>query len=82
MGRTTTSLRTTRITSLHCQATNVPVAGLLSDLEARGLLDEPLVIWGGEFDRMPISQNGFGREHNPNGFLEWMDGWCWDQGRH
>ena len=58
----------------HCAATDVPVAGLLSDLEARGLLDSTLVIWGGEFGRMPISQNGNGRDHNPNGFLQWMAG--------
>ena len=58
----------------HCAATDVPVAGLLSDLEARGLLDSTLVIWGGEFGRMPISQNGKGRDHNPKGFLQWMAG--------
>ncbi len=58
----------------HCEATDVPVAGLLADLEARGLLDSTLVIWGGEFGRMPISQNGNGRDHNPNGFLQWMAG--------
>ena len=58
----------------HCLATDVPVAGLLTDLEARGLLDSTLVIWGGEFGRMPISQNGNGRDHNPNGFLQWMAG--------
>ena len=58
----------------HCAATDVPVAGLLSDLEARGMLDSTLVIWGGEFGRMPISQNGNGRDHNPNGFLQWMAG--------
>ncbi|MEZ6134229.1 MAG: DUF1501 domain-containing protein [Pirellulaceae bacterium] len=58
----------------HCAATDVPIAGLLTDLEARGLLDSTLVIWGGEFGRMPISQNGNGRDHNPNGFLQWMAG--------
>jgi hypothetical protein len=58
----------------HCAATDVPVAGLLTDLEARGLLDSTLVIWGGEFGRMPISQNGKGRDHNPKGFLQWMAG--------
>lgn len=60
--------------SQHCAATDVPIAGLLSDLEARGLLEETLVIWGGEFGRMPISQNGKGRDHNPKGFLQWMAG--------
>ena len=58
----------------HCAATDVPVAGLLSDLEARGLLEDTLVIWGAEFGRMPISQNGKGRDHNPKGFLQWMAG--------
>ncbi len=58
----------------HCLATDVPVAGLLTDLEQRGLLNDTLVIWGGEFGRMPISQNGGGRDHNPNGFLQWMAG--------
>lgn len=58
----------------HCAATDVPVAGLLTDLEQRGLLDSTLVIWGGEFGRMPISQNGQGRDHNPKGFLQWMAG--------
>lgn len=58
----------------HCAATDVPVAGLLTDLEARGLLDSTLVIWGAEFGRMPISQNGQGRDHNPKGFLQWMAG--------
>lgn len=58
----------------HCLATDVPIAGLLTDLERRGLLDSTLVIWGGEFGRMPVSQNGNGRDHNPNGFLQWMAG--------
>ena len=58
----------------HCAATDIPVAGLLTDLQSRGLLDSTLVIWGGEFGRMPISQNGNGRDHNPNGFLQWMAG--------
>ena len=58
----------------HCLATDVPVAGLLTDLEQRGLLESTLVIWGGEFGRMPISQKGKGRDHNPKGFLQWMAG--------
>jgi hypothetical protein len=58
----------------HCLATDLPIAGLLTDLEQRGLLDSTLVIWGGEFGRMPVSQNGNGRDHNPNGFLQWMAG--------
>jgi hypothetical protein len=58
----------------HCAATDVPIAGLLTDLEERGLLASTLVIWGGEFGRMPVSQGGDGRDHNPNGFLMWMAG--------
>lgn len=58
----------------HCAATDVPIAGLLTDLEERGLLESTLVIWGAEFGRMPISQNGKGRDHNPKGFLQWMAG--------
>ena len=58
----------------HCKATDVPIAGLLTDLKQRGLLNETLVIWGGEFGRMPVSQKGDGRDHNPNGFLQWMAG--------
>jgi hypothetical protein len=54
--------------------TDKPVAGLLADLEARGLLDSTLVVWGGEFGRMPVSQSGQGRDHNPDGFLIWMAG--------
>src|SRR5262249_26066290 len=40
----------------------------------RGLLQETLVIWGGEFGRMPVSEKGNGRDHNPHGFLVWMAG--------
>ncbi len=58
----------------HCSATDVPISGLLTDLEQRGLLDSTLVIWGGEFGRLPISQGGDGRDHNGNGFLQWMAG--------
>ena len=58
----------------HCAATDVPIDGLLTDLKARGLLDSTLVIWGGEFGRMPVSQGNGGRDHNPHGFLAWMAG--------
>ena len=51
-----------------------PVAGLLTDLKRRGLLDETLVIWGGEFGRTPMSEKGDGRDHNPTGFTMWMAG--------
>jgi len=59
--------------------TDKPVAGLLQDLERRGLLKDTLVIWGGEFGRMPIAQLGgnpkeSGRDHNPRGFSLWMAG--------
>jgi hypothetical protein len=49
-----------------------PIAALLTDLKARGLLDSTLVIWQGEFGRMPISQRGVGRDHNPGD--EHLDG--------
>ena len=58
----------------HCAATDVPIHGLLTDLKRRGLLDSTLVIWGGEFGRMPVSQGSNGRDHNPHGFLVWMAG--------
>lgn len=58
----------------HCAATDQPIHGLLTDLRQRGLLDETLVIWGGEFGRMPVSQGGDGRDHNPHGFMAWMLG--------
>lgn len=54
--------------------TDQPIAGLLSDLRAKGLLESTLVIWGAEFGRMPISQDGNGRDHNQHGFLSWMCG--------
>jgi hypothetical protein len=52
----------------YCAATDQPVAGLLRDLKARGLLEDTLVIWGGEFGRMPMSEKGLGRDHNPWGY--------------
>ena len=57
-----------------CRAMDKPVAGLLKDLKQRGLLDETLVIWGGEFGRTPMSEKGDGRDHNPTGFSIWMAG--------
>jgi hypothetical protein len=51
-----------------------PIAGFLTDLKSRGLLDETLVLWGGEFGRTPTAQGGDGRDHNPNGFTMWMAG--------
>ena len=51
-----------------------PIAGLLKDLKARGMFDDTLVIWAGEFGRTPISQGGNGRDHNPYGYTIWMAG--------
>jgi uncharacterized protein (DUF1501 family) len=56
------------------QQTDKPIAGLLRDLRSRGLLDETLVVWGGEFGRTPMSEKGTGRDHNPTGFTMWMAG--------
>jgi hypothetical protein len=53
---------------------DLPIAGLLQDLKARGLLDETLVIWGAEFGRTPTAQGTDGRDHNPHGFTYWMAG--------
>ena len=55
-------------------ATDQPIAGLLKDLKSRGLLDETLVLWAGEFGRTPFSQGSSGRDHNPFGFSIWMAG--------
>lgn len=51
-----------------------PIAGFLSDLKARGLLEDTLVLWGGEFGRTPTAQGSNGRDHNPHGFTMWMAG--------
>lgn len=51
-----------------------PIAGLISDLKSRGLLDSTLVIWGGEFGRTPTSEGSAGRDHNPYGYSVWMAG--------
>jgi len=51
-----------------------PIGGLLKDLKARGLLDDTLVIWAGEFGRTPFSQGGNGRDHNPYGYSVWLAG--------
>ncbi|MBI3817677.1 MAG: DUF1501 domain-containing protein [Planctomycetes bacterium] len=51
-----------------------PIAGLLADLESRGLLKDTLVFWSGEFGRTPTMQGGDGRDHNPHGFTIWMAG--------
>lgn len=58
----------------YCRRTDKPIAGLLKDLRRRGLLDDTLVIWGGEFGRMPMSEQGTGRDHNPWGYSVWLAG--------
>ncbi len=59
----------------HARATDLPVAGLLADLKQRGLLEDTIVWWGGEFGRTPYAEkNGTGRDHNPNGFTVWLAG--------
>ena len=58
----------------HAAATDKPVAGLLQDLKARGLLEDTLVWWGGEFGRTPFAQGKDGRDHNPRGFTVWLAG--------
>ena len=58
----------------HAREVDKPIAGLLADLKRRGLLDSTLVIWHTEFGRMPISQRGVGRDHNPGAFSLWLAG--------
>jgi hypothetical protein len=57
-----------------CARTDKPVAALIQDLKSRGLLDETLVIWAGEFGRQPVSQAGTGRDHNRHAFSLWLAG--------
>ncbi len=65
---------------IHCPEVDQPIAALLTDLEQRGLLEETLVVWGGEFGRMPVSETfntggkPGGRDHNPKGFTYWLAG--------
>jgi hypothetical protein len=58
----------------RCRAIDRPIAGLLADLSASGLLAETLVLWGGEFGRTPYAQDNDGRDHNNRGFTTWMAG--------
>lgn len=59
----------------HALAVDKPIAGLMSDLKQRGLLEDTIVWWGGEFGRTPYAQaNGTGRDHNPGGFTVWLAG--------
>jgi hypothetical protein len=57
-----------------CEATDLPIAGLLTDLKQRGLLEQTLVVWGGEFGRTPGAQGKDGRDHHPYGFSVWLAG--------
>ncbi|MCE2880992.1 MAG: DUF1501 domain-containing protein [Planctomycetaceae bacterium] len=58
----------------QCGEIDKPIAALLTDLRQRGMLDDTLVLWGGEFGRTPYAQNGDGRDHNAKGFTMWMAG--------
>ena len=60
--------------STNARAVDQPIAGLIRDLKSRGLLDETLVVWTGEFGRTPFAQGGNGRDHNEYGFSLWMAG--------
>ena len=60
--------------TMHAGETDGPIAGLIKDLKQRGLFDETLIVWHGEFGRMPISQRLDGRDHNPYGFTVWLAG--------
>src|SRR5262245_1866283 len=59
---------------VNCAAVDRPIAGLLQDLKARGLLEDTLVVWGGEFGRTPTAEGTNGRDHNPEGFTMWLAG--------
>ena len=59
---------------LHCGETDRPIYGLLTDLKRRGLLDETLIFWTGEFGRTPKNESGNGRDHSPRGFSTWLAG--------
>ncbi|MBK7876440.1 MAG: DUF1501 domain-containing protein [Planctomycetes bacterium] len=58
----------------NAREVDLPIAGFLADLKARGLLDDTLVLWGGEFGRTPTVQGADGRDHNPHGFTMWLAG--------
>ncbi len=63
-----------RIHTSNAREVDLPIAGLLKDLKARGMLKDTLVLWGGEFGRTPVAQEGDGRDHNPYGYTMWMAG--------
>jgi len=58
----------------RCQAVDQPIAALLTDLKCRGMLEDTLVVWGGEFGRTPTAEGNNGREHHPFGFTMWLAG--------
>lgn len=58
----------------NCSQVDQPIAGLLADLKQRGLWEDTLVVWGGEFGRTPVVQGSNGRDHNPQGFTMWLAG--------
>jgi hypothetical protein len=60
--------------TMHAEEVDKPIAALITDLKQRGMLDDTLVIWHSEFGRMPISQRGLGRDHNPGAMTVWMAG--------
>ena len=60
--------------NIHGPEIDKPIHGLISDLAQRGLLDETLIVWGGEFGRQAVAQSDMGRDHNPLGFLYWLAG--------
>jgi arylsulfatase A-like enzyme len=59
---------------LRCEQTDQPIGALLTDLKRRGLLEDTLVVWGGEFGRTPDDPRGDGRGHNADGFTVWLAG--------
>jgi hypothetical protein len=59
---------------VNARAVDQPIAALLTDLKARGLLEETVVLWSGEFGRTPFAQGADGRDHNPFGFSCWLAG--------
>jgi Protein of unknown function (DUF1501) len=63
-----------RLHTKNAREVDLPIAGLLKDLKSRGMLDDTLVLWGGEFGRTPVAQGGDGRDHNPYGYSMWMAG--------
>ena len=65
----------TRDLPINCKETDQASAALVTDLKQRGMLDDTLVLWGGEFGRTPMTQGGNdGRDHHPNAFTMWMAG--------